>query len=112
MNTNLNDILNVACATKNLRHQTIGTVVTNMTKAYKLTPEDADLLEKAMIEIAIGISSLGLPSHQTLTVRKALEYYAEACASTSGRCTLLGSDECSSKNAKEALEDFICFYQN
>lgn len=108
MKYDLKDILSVAMATKRLRGQTISTVVTNMTKAYKLAPEDAILLEKAMIELTIGISSEDQVAHPTLSVRKALEYYDEACKSQDGKCQLNANDECNADYAKEAIADYIC----
>ena len=104
---NLEDVVTVTWSGKKLRNKTIAEMVRSATKSFGLSPEDAYLLEKVLIEYATSIASPKDGAYALLTVSTALDYLEEACLAGEGTCTLLGKDECSAKAVKEVMRDYI-----
>ena len=102
----LKDIINVAWSGKKLRGKTIADTVKSAVKSFSLNEEEANDLEKVLIEFVTGISSPEGASG-ALPVSTALDYLEDAVTSANGRCTLGGKEDCSASLVRDVMRNYI-----
>ena len=103
----IGNAVTIAYATMQARKLSISKAVDAVSKSLKLSPEQASVLERCLIEMRLGIGDQNKEWQRKPSEWVAL--YKEAVLSKED-CTLGGLDSCSAKEAEAVLGSYIAMH--